>query len=187
MESLRNCLNFDTEIECAYLVGDFAVKTNKDAFTYHDNFGMRYSSNEKFILTEQKKTVDRTNFVADGYPFFSGKIAVSTVIDYKLGDPTTLCIDGRYATCEVYVNGTAAGTLLFSKYLDIAHLLNEGKNKITLVLSTNNRNLMGPHHISAAEPLSVGPKTFSLEGRWNGAECSEYIPDHAFVRFGFYD
>ena len=187
MESLRNCLNFDTEIECAYLVGDFAVKTNKDAFTYHENHGMRYSSAEKFLLTEQKKTVDRTNFVADGYPFFSGKIAVSTVIDYKSSDPTTLCIEGRYATCEVYVNGTEAGTIMFSKYLDIADLLKDGKNKITLVLATNNRNLMGPHHVRVAEPLSVGPKTFSLEGCWKGAECAEYTPDHAFVRFGFYD
>ena len=75
-------------------------------------------------------------------------------------------------------------TMLFSKYLDIANYLKTGKNTVKLVLSTNNRNLMGPHHVSTAEPLSVGPKTFSLEGMWHGAECQHYVPDHAFVKFG---
>ena len=184
MESLRNCLNFDTEIECAYLVGDFAVKTNKEAFTYHENNGMRYSANEKFVLTEQKNTVNVTDFVSDGYPFFTGKVEVSTDIYYNDGDATVLCLDGRYATCDVFVNGTNAGTVMFSKYLDIAKYLKIGKNRLKLVLSTNNRNLMGPHHCKIAEPLSVGPKTFSLEGMWKGSVCEQYVADHAFVKFG---
>ena len=184
MESLRNCLNFDTEIECAYLVGDFAVKTNKEAFTYHENNGMRYSANEKFVLTEQKNTVNVTDFVSDGYPFFTGKVEVSTDIYYNDGDATVLCLDGRYATCDVFVNGTNAGTVMFSKYLDIAKYLKIGKNRLKLVLSTNNRNLMGPHHCKVAEPLSVGPKTFSLEGMWKGSVCEQYVADHAFVKFG---
>lgn len=184
MESLRNCLNFDTEVECAYLVGDFAIKTDKDAFSYHENAGMRYSAKSEFVLTEQKTTVDRTNLVHDGYPFFTGKIDLSTLIDYKTGDPTVLYLDGRYATCDIYVNGTYVDTLIFSKYLDISNYLKNGKNKINFVLSTNNRNLMGPHHVAVAEPLSVGPKTFSLEGMWNGADCPQYVADHAFVKFG---
>lgn len=184
IETLRNCLNFDTEIECAYLVGDFAVKTNKEAFSYHENSGMRYSAKEKFILTEQKDSVDVTNFATDGYPFFTGKIEVSTVLNYKEGDPTVLCLDGRYATCDVFVNNCHAGTMMFSKYLDIKEFLKNGNNKLKLVLSTNNRNLMGPHHSAYAEPLSVSPKTFSLEGMWKGAECAQYVADHAFVKFG---
>lgn len=184
MESLRNCLNFDTEIECAYLVGDFAVKTSKDAYTYHENFGMRYSASEKFVLSEQKDNVNVTNFVSDGYPFFTGKIEVATTLNYKEGDATVLYLEGRYATCDVYVNNCHAGTMMFSKYLDIADYLKVGNNKIKLVLSTNNRNLMGPHHCKIAEPTSVGPYTFSLEGKWKGADCEHYVPDHAFVKFG---
>ena len=185
MESLRNCLNFDTEIECAYLVGDFSIKTNPLAFTNHENEALRYDANEKFIVSEPVCTVDRTNLVTSGFPFFTGKIELSTVIEYKVGDPTTLCIDGRYATCDVYVNGALASTMIFSKYLDISNCLKVGKNKIKLVLSTNNRNLLGPHHVKTAEPLSVGPKTFSLEGMWKDGECSNYVADYGFVKFGF--
>ena len=145
---------------------------------------MRYSANEKFILSEQKNTVDVTDFVSDGYPFFTGKVEVSTVINYHDGDATVLHLDGRYATCDVFVNNCHAGTMMFSKYLDIAKYLKNGKNKLKLVLTTNNRNLMGPHHCKIAEPLSVGPKTFSLEGMWKGSVCEQYVADHAFVKFG---
>ena len=184
MESLRNCLNFDTEIECAYLVGDFAVKTDADAFTYPTDTSMRYKFGSGFSLTEQKNTVNVTDLVSDGYPFFTGKITLSTELSYNVGDPTVLKIDGRIAVCDVFVNDVPAGTLLFSKYLDIAPYLNEGKNKLTLALKTNNRNLLGPHHTQIAEPTAVGPKTFSFEGMWNEDKCNEYNPDHAFVRFG---
>ena len=53
-ESLRNCLVFDTEIECAYLVGDFAIETDAD-FTPDARHSECYSGS--FTLTAQKPTV----------------------------------------------------------------------------------------------------------------------------------
>jgi hypothetical protein len=187
MESLRNCLNFDTEIEAAYLVGDFAVRTAPEAFSNKDNFALRYKFGAPMTLCQQKDSVNRTSIASDGYPFFTGKIEIKTDLDFKCGDPTVLKIEGRYATCDVYVNGSFAHTMTFSNYLDIAEYLKEGKNTVKLVLSTNNRNLLGPHHLRDAEPLSVGPKSFSLEGMWDGEKCASYVSDYAFVRFGFYD
>ena len=41
-ESLRNCLAFDTEIECVYLFGDFAVDTERSRFIPGERNSLRY-------------------------------------------------------------------------------------------------------------------------------------------------
>ncbi len=182
MESLRNCLVFDTEIEAIYLKGDFAVKCDTELVP-EDNC-LRAVAPAHFSLVPQKKSIDVRNVVSDGYLFYGGKLSVSTVLNYKAGDATVLKIDGRYAVCDVEVNGKPAGTLMFDKYLDIADYLNEGENKLTLTLCNAYRNMLGTHHQHTAEPTDVGPKSFSFEGMWNGSECSRFNYGYSFVRYG---
>lgn len=184
MESLRNCLNFDTEIEAAYIVGDFAVKTVKTAFTPCPDYAERYEKSAGFTLTAQNNRIDPTDLVKEGYPFFSGKIELQTDYNYTTGQPTILRLDGRYTVCDVFVNGEKAGVLMFNNTLDLSEHLREGENKITLVLCTNRRNLLGPHHLKTAEPMGVSPNSFSFEGGWNGSECPAFVEDYNFVRFG---
>lgn len=184
MESLRNCLVFETEIEAAYLKGSFEVKTDPSKFGMLENGNGRYECCEPFTLTKQRQSIDVTNIATDGYLFYGGKLEFSSELNYKDGDPTVLKITGRYAVCDVKVNGEHAGTLMFSKYLDIKKYLKNGKNTVTLTLYNAYRNLMGPHHRGEIEPMSVGPKTFSYENAWNDGECKDFNTGYTFVRFG---
>ena len=187
-ESFRNCLNFDTEIECAYLFGDFSVKTDKDQFEAHptaqSNFGYTYSG--KFAIAAPQNTIDPQNVVTDGYPFFAGELDMVTEIDYKSGNPTELLLDGRYSTAEIYVNGKYASTLMFSNHCDLSAHLIEGKNTLRIRLFNARRNQLGPLHANDVEPISVSPRTFTGEKQWVDGNWGGYLKDkYCFVRFGF--
>ena len=180
-ESLRNCLVFDTEIEAAYLVGDFALATEG---TFTDDVRNSRLYEGSFVLTNQKDTVAITDVVKDGYPFFGGHMAVKYTYDYKPGDATVLALTGRFATASVRVNGVSAGDMLFLRHVDLAAYLREGENEIEIDFANAMRNLMGPHHRHDPEPTGVGPGTFSFEKEWKGRECGGYLDRYAFVRFG---
>ena len=187
-ESFRNCLNFDTEIECAYLFGDFAVKTDGDQFEAHpsqqSDFGYTYSG--KFSLAKQKDTVDPANVITEGYPFFAGELDMVTEIDYRRGAPTELALNGRYSTAEIYVNGKYVSTLMFSNHCDLSAHLKEGKNILRIKLFNARRNQLGPLHANDVEPISVGPRTFTGEKQWVDGNWNGYLKDkYCFVRFGF--
>ena len=184
MESLRNSLVFDTEIEAVYIKGGFAAALDNSALSSEPNNAMRYPASKSFILVPQKNEIDVRDVVRDGYPFFGGKLEVKTVLNYRSGDPTLLKLDGRYCVCSVNVNGKHAGNLLFTKYLDLSSYLIEGTNTLTFTLYNSHRNFLGPHHCKTAEPLSVGPTTFSFEGQWKNDSCPGFEYGYSFVRFG---
>ncbi|MBE6667642.1 MAG: hypothetical protein E7607_04990 [Ruminococcaceae bacterium] len=183
-ESLRNCLVFDTEIENVYLRGNFAVDTDPACFTFCENNGIRYSKEGGLALVAQRKDINAGNIVTDGYPFFAGEITFSTTVTHKKGDTTWLRLTGRYATAEISVNGKKVGVLLLSEDIDLKDFLCEGENELTVTLCNSYRNLMGPHHGEIAEPLSVNPKTFSFEKKWENGKCEKFNDGYAFVRFG---
>ena len=183
-ETLRNCLVFDTEIENIYLRGSFALDMKKEDFTTEENNAYCYDPSRGMTLIKQKDNIDVTNIVTDGYPFYGGEITASTKLTYKQGDPTLLHLTGRYSTAHVKVNGKHAGSAVLSEYVELKVCLREGENTITITLCNNYRNLLGPHHLNIAEPLSVGPTAFSMEKRWKGGTCDYYNSRYAFVRFG---
>ena len=183
-ESLRNCLNFDTEIECPYLVGSFGVKC-VGAFNSEPHSALRFAPTDevKFRLTELPNKVDPRNLVESGFPFFGGKLCLTFDYDYEPGAPTVLSLDGRFATAEITVNGKRAAHMLFEKIADLGCFLTPGKNVITMTVSTAMRNTLGPHHRSEAEPYGVGPGTFSFEREWHDKICPSYDPRYAFIKF----
>ena len=183
-ESLRNCLVFDTEIECLYLRGSFALDMKKEDFISEERNAYRYDASKGMAMIGQKATVDIRNLVTDGYPFYCGEFTATTKLIYKKGDPTVLHLVGRFATARVKVNGAEAGSVLFSEYVDLGNLLREGENTLTVTLYNSYRNLLGPHHRKEAEPVSVSPVTFSFEKRWKDGECDEYDPRYSFIRYG---
>ncbi len=182
METMRNCLSFDTEIECLYLFGEFTVATEPKKWTGEPHDAWRYTGD--FRICGQKKDIDLSNVVLSGYPFYAGTLHAETTFVYHKGDTTVLEIRGRYATCGVTVNGQDVGTLLFEHTVDIAPYLVEGENNLMLSLTNGCRNLLGPHHSKEAEPYSVGPNTFSFEKGWRDGECPWFDYRYAFVRFG---
>jgi len=186
-ESFRNCLNIDTEIEEVYLFGDFAVKTDKALFTeYQKDFCQAYTYTGDFALINQKDSIDPTNVISDGYPFFGGTLDIVTEYDYKKGAPTELLLKGRFAVAEVEVNGKPAKKMLFLDHCDLSGLLVEGKNTVRVKISNAQRNLLGPLHHSDVENCGIGPKSFTGEKMWVNGNWSGYLKDsYCFVRFGF--
>lgn len=181
-ESLRNCLNFDTEVESIYLVGDFAVEMDTARMTREENNAVCYDG--AFALAARKETIDLTDIVTDGYPFFGGTIEAETTYTHCAGGATELYVGGRYSVCEVLVNGEKADTLLFRRHANLAAYLREGENKITLRLTNTLRNLLGPHHFIESECFGVSPSVFLLESQWKDEQCPNYRERYAFVRFG---
>ncbi len=180
-ESLRNCLVFDTEIEPAYLVGDFALRCN-GIFADGERNSTVYDGG--FTLVRQPAVVPARDVVRGGFPFYGGRLSVCFDYDWAEGKPTVLCCDGRFAAAEITVNGQPAGSMLFFRHLDLAPYLKEGKNEIGVTVVNSMRNAMGPHHRHDPEPYGLGPNTFSFEKEWKGRECRGYLPRYAFVRFG---
>lgn len=181
-ESLRNCLSFDTEIESIYLVGNFRVVTDNARMISAERNAWCYDGG--FALAAQTQTIDLSNLVTDGYPFFGGSIEAETTYEYAPGKPTELFVNGRYSTCEVCVNGQTAATLMFRRHVDLKPFLREGSNVISLKLTNTLRNLLGPHHFVDPECYGVGPSVFTLESQWKDEQCAAFRERYSFVRFG---
>ncbi|MBQ9748662.1 MAG: hypothetical protein IJV98_07755 [Clostridia bacterium] len=183
-ESLRNCLWFDTELENIYLFGDFALRTDRSRFVYGIKNSVCYDG--AFAVCRPCDEIRPYDLVTEGYPFFAGSVTLCTEYTHTSGGPTRLTLDGRYATARIRLNGVDAGELLFSESIDLAGLLREGKNEITVTLTGSNRNLMGPHHRPDPEPYGVSPSSFSYENEWKrGVYEKNHLDRYAFVRFGF--
>ncbi len=187
-ESLRNCLSFDTEVESVWLFGDFGVRSCSD---YRETDGGKcLRTNGPFALCARKDTVDLSCINKDGYVFFAGELQAHTSLQWQKGDPTRICLEGRFATVRAAVNGHDLGLNLFGNEFELAEHLQEGENTLSLTLCFSNRNLMGPHHTEKSEPKFVAPPTFSFEKMWDGGNCRRdgdgytFCYDYAFVKFG---
>lgn len=182
MESLRNCLTFDTEVECVYVRGDFRIGVDREKCTDGVRSTVEYTGD--FPIVAPRAAIELHDMVRDGLPFYGGAVEAETVIDWHAGDGTVFAPAGRFAACDVWVNGESAGSIFFASSLDLAPYLREGENTIRLRVTNALRNTMGPHHRADPEPYGVSPTTFSFEKEWHGTDCPAYCPRYAFVKFG---
>ena len=181
-EALRNCIVFDCEIESSYLTGSFALRPDS-SFTPGTGDTVLYDGG--FALSEPPREISSQNIVTSGYPFFGGSVTSRFSYDFRPGMPAVLKLDGRHAVAEVSVNEAKAGTLLWSKKLDLGSLLKEGSNEITVTVINSMRNTLGPHHYIEDELELVGRQMWTFENEWNGRECAVYRKRYSFVPFGF--
>ncbi len=155
----------DSEVENAYVVGDFAVEV---------------SHARRFRLIDEAEYVESGDLVARGYPFFAGTISLTQEFRLRelLDAPYWLELEGlRAAVTSISVNGRKQGTLCWGSGRMMVRGLCEGRNVLEVRLTNTLRNLLGPHHHKAGDPLSVGPRTFSDEENW--------VDDYSFVPNGF--
>ena len=173
-ESLKNCLAYDTDIEAAYLKGNFGVYGE-----FEKGILENVLLGQNFRLGKQKKTI--SCLIEEGYPFFSGNIKLSQKV--TLSDTAyELVIDKRFHMVDVKVNGKFAGRMLFSDKLDISPYLVVGENEIELELTVGNRNLLGPFHTPAQEDKSCGPYSFERLGTWKNGKSSILRESYSFVK-----
>lgn len=186
MESMRNCLSFDTEIENIYVYGDFGVYTEEDQFKPGDNGSEIYTG--EFRIGPAPAEIDRAamaDVVRRGYPFYAGELEASC--EFEVPDVyrnLKLNFKGRYAYGDIYVNGSFVKRLMFEKSCDITAFARPGKNSLKVVMCNSARNLLGPHHNRADEPYVVGPDTFTAEGCWGEDGCGAYRDSYSFMPFG---
>lgn len=173
-ESLKNCLAYDTDIEAAYLKGDFGVYGD---FTQGKGKDILLGNN--FYLGKQGREI--TCLIKDGFPFFRGDITLKQKI--AVDDTNAkLVIDGRFHLIEVKVNGKYTGKMLFDNELDLSRCVKKGENEIELTLTVGNRNLLGPFHTEEEEPFGVGPYTFERFGTWKNGKSELVKGYYAFVK-----
>ena len=186
MESLRNCLSFDTEIENIYVYGNFGVYTDEAQFTPGDNGSEIYTGD--FQIGPAPEHLDEkalADVVRSGYPFLAGEIEGG--YSFTVGEDyhrLILRAQGRFAYADIYINGHFVKRLLFDRSCDITAFAHPGENEFRVIMCNSARNLLGPHHNRADEPYAVGPDAFTAEGCWGEDGCSAYRDSYSFMPFG---
>ena len=187
-ESEKNKLTYDMEIEAVYLVGDFAVKTDK-SFEHIDRRALRVDGG--FYVTSAPKTVTDGNIAEQGYPFFAGSMAFKKAFRLTADEieNRSICFGELCSTVtEVKVNGKSAGKVMWQPYsVDLSGLLVEGENEIEITVTGNLRNLLGPFHLNEGESYWVAPPQFIHNSPlWVGGENKAWVDSYCFVEFGLF-
>jgi len=151
---LRGVVDFGTEIESCYIIGDFGVKNVE---------------NREFALVEESEYVECGNLVYQGYPFFAGTICLSQKFELPKSFKRVVLeiVNMNSILTNVLVNGKEVGQVFLRPHeIDITDFVKEGENQVELQLVSSLRNLLGPHHHKAGELYSVGPGSFMDERNW---------------------
>lgn len=188
LETERNKLTFDVELESIYLIGDFGTVSKSDY-----SYGERKAVFTKgpFTIIDKPTELQSGSFTEQGLCFFSDSLTISQTIRVNT-DGTNYLLDlgtPNAPMCKVYVNDTLVKAVLWAPYqVDVTNFLVDGENKISITLYASNRNLLGPHHNIVGESYAVGPSTFTAKAGWcePGAISSTdmWTDNYCFVKFG---
>ena len=175
LETIKNCLAYPTTIEAIYLMGDFGVEGD-----YKDGEQSNIVLANSFSIVKQPTQVKE--LIKDGIAFFRGDISLEQEIEIKNTNQMLLFKD-RFQLIDVYVNDVFVDRLMFKYKLDLSNYLKIGKNKIKLVLTVSNRNVLGLLHSMEEEPLFAGPFSFERFGSWDeNGESPFFRKRYSFVK-----
>ena len=144
--------DFLTEVEPAYIVGDFGVKM---VDPYRGK-----------IVAEPRK-LHTGSWTTQGYPFYSGKTVYKTEVDMDEPRPTLLRLIRPSGTMyKVRVNGQNAGQILWRPFiLDLTPYVKQGRNLIEIQVVSSLQNSWGPLHEKEGDDNKwVGPNAFEDDG-----------------------
>lgn len=186
-ETERNIFSYQSEAESVYLLGDFSVQTTGQLW---ESSCLTVSGGE-FSLTTGKDVDLTGELTHQGLWFYRGRAAYSYNVLREKGLQYRLRFEDFQGVAAKLVCGGKEMVLLDpAAGGDITPLLEEGENRLEVILYSSNRNLLGPFHHQSGEPLFVGNSTFrgvkgfedSILYRHFGQNT--YDPDYHFVRFG---
>ena len=145
-----------TELECMYLLGDFAVSG-----TVENCLNGCVRMNRRFTLTHDKKILKHSDMTSEGYPFYAGSAVMSksVYIDEKeqYNDAFVYINCLNAAVAAVYTNGEFIGDISRGpKRLSCFNSLKSGNNVIEFELFSTLRNVFGPSH----RPIGERGNTF---------------------------
>ncbi len=190
LETEKNKMTYDVELESIYLVGDFGVRS-KSGTTYGERKAI--FTDGPFVITDMPQKVMHGSLTEQGFYFFAGSIKLSQEIQVKKEAGRRILLDLGHPHAimsKVFVNGQCAGPILWAPYtVDITDSVTEGENRITVQLFSGNRNLLGPHHNVIGESYAVSPSSFTDKPGWvDSKETTDIWRDrYCFVKFGLAD
>jgi len=205
-------LRYGTELESAYLTGDFGVygtPVNAGKLPLqvsHDIWRAELPERRVTRLHGPVYIGGKTNYsegelTLSGLPFYAGAVRLSAEFTIPHGSFTTISFEHLDAiTARVWLNGKPVEHLFNSRPLtaDISDMLRQGTNHIEIELRNGLRNLLGPHHHTMGELCSAGPYSFISRDfepgnyvpdiNWslpaNRAKQESWTDDYFLVRFG---
>ena len=179
------------ELESIYLIGDFAVRA---AVSPNEARPRCVRLSPEFALAAEPVTSRDGNLVADGYPFFAGRLSVTHTVSLAApadGEQVVLELARLDAVlAKVRVNGLESGAIAWAPYeVDITEAVRAGDNEIEICLVTSLRNLLGPHHRSNGEPDNTWKTAFNYNLATEGVEHGEerdghWVDDYFVLNFG---
>ena len=183
LETERNKLTYDTELESLYLVGDFGVFSETG---YTEGERRTVFTEGGFFITNRPTEIIGGGLVEQGYTFFAGRMMLTQEIKIKksYGKRIAVEIPKPYAAlANLYVNGQFVKSLLWSDYrADISDYVASGETAtIGFEIVVSNRNLMGPHHNPQGESYGISPSSFSPHGNYSPSSWRER---YCFVKTG---
>jgi hypothetical protein len=135
------------------------------------------------------------NLMQQGIPFFAGRVRYETEITLaQVPERGIRFVLDRLpgVVAEVEVNDQQVGLMTWHPLTVMAtDALRPGTNRIGVTLFHSLRNLLGPHHHPAGEPVYVTPESFRPTGvtTWlemleEGTPIEGWRCDYSFVEFG---
>lgn len=182
----RNLFSFDLEIENIYLTGSFSVQAPACA----ESCRTLAVPGADFRIVPEKPLVCG-ELTSQGLWFYRGDVAADFCLPaVRPGERIFLRAEGGGQICgRAECEGTQIA--VFCGEGDEAEVTGYAGKRVRFVITAGNRNLFGPHHHAAGDPVVVGGNTFrgvrGFEDEWSP---ERYLTDtgtesYNFVRCAF--
>lgn len=173
LENIKNSLVYDSNIESIYLRGKFGVYCS-----FEDGKDNRLMLGKDFYLSNQQDFI--TDFINDGFPFFKGKIRLTSNLNLDLTD-VVLKLPEHYQVIDISINGEHIAKTMFDTFVQLENV-RIGDNTLLIDYVVSNRNILGPNHQTVQESYSIGPSSWERIGRWDNEGFDDWIDEYAFVK-----
>ena len=190
-ESEYNKLNFTTELENIYLMGDFAVR-HIGSVTEGTRCSQDFHGKFELAAPLKGNSVKPAELTTYGAPFFSGKIKFGR--KFNLSNEAAESV--RFLRCQcdgansvrAYINGKVLPVRCWDPFaFDVTGLLQSGENEIAMELTTSLRNTMGPFHNFAGESYWISTMSFNVEETIHGVQVPPATESYNLVKLGLRD
>jgi hypothetical protein len=156
----------DTNIEDAYLVGDFGVSRNKAG---------------RYQLSAEPHELRSGDWGPQGYPFYAGSMIYEQTIYFRAAPHKRILLrlcEPKGTLFRITINGKTAGELCWHPWeIDITPFARPGDNQISIEVISSLRNTFGPLHNVLGERITwTGPEDFEDEKHWTD--------DYIFAPYG---
>ena len=144
-----------TDVEWAYLLGDFGVDVNGRAVR----------------IVAARKELAFGDITRQGLPFYGGNITYHVPITTDNGKVTFRSSHYRGALQSVSIDGKEAIPVIYPPYTVDLGEVSSGEHILDITLYGHRRNSFGPVHLADLEDKWIGPRAWRSEGeRW----CYDY-------------